>query len=113
MLGEKIRQLREQQELSLRELARQVNISPAFLSDIELGRRYPSERVLKGMASNLGISIGELRNYDTRAPVEEMRRLAESNPAYGIALRRVIDNKVSPEELLKLAGEKRRRTKKE
>ena len=49
-LGEKIRELREERDLSLRELAKKLNLSAAFLSDIELGRRNPSDKVLSDLA---------------------------------------------------------------
>jgi transcriptional regulator with XRE-family HTH domain len=105
--GERVRELREERGLSLREFARKLGgISAAFLSDIELGRRYPSDRVLASMAKVLGVQVKELRSYDTRPPVQDIRRLAESNPAYGVALRKVIDSRVSPEDLMKLAEEK-------
>ena len=37
-LGASIRAAREQRGLSLRELARRVNVSPSFVSQIELGK---------------------------------------------------------------------------
>lgn len=47
ILGERIREARTRKGLSLREVARKVKISAAFLSDIELGRRAPSEENAK------------------------------------------------------------------
>jgi transcriptional regulator with XRE-family HTH domain len=38
-LGQRIRELRDKADLSLRELAKKIGISSPFLSDIELGRR--------------------------------------------------------------------------
>lgn len=37
--GEAVREFREQHKVSLREVARRLGISPAFLSDLERGRR--------------------------------------------------------------------------
>ena len=103
-LGEKIRELREGKDRSLRELAKKLAISAAFLSDVELGRRYPSKKVLRQIALELDVKPEELENHDTRPPVEEMRRWVQADPAFGLALRRVIDKKISPEELMKLVG---------
>src|SRR6266481_6032118 len=103
-LGEKIRELREHKDISLRELAKKLEISAAFLSDVELGRRYPSKKVLKQIALALEVESEELEKYDTRPPVEEMRRWVQGDPAFGLALRKVIDKKISPEELMKLVG---------
>ena len=88
-------------DFSLRELAKRVDCSAAFLSDIELGRRFPSEQVLKAIAKVLDVSTETLKDYDTRAPVGDIKRLAEGNPQYALALRKMIDKKISPEELIK------------
>lgn len=110
-LGEFIRERRENLDLSLRELARRAQVTAPFLSDIELGRRYPSDEVLVRLSTALGVTIEELRTYDNRAPVEGLKKLAESNPKYGLAFRRIIDNKVTADELLRLADRKTKPTK--
>jgi transcriptional regulator with XRE-family HTH domain len=103
-LGERIRELRATRDLSLRDLAAKLGgLSAAFLSDIELGKRFPSEKILDQMAVVLGTTSEDLRSHDTRAPIEGLRRKANADPAYGIALRQVLDKRVSAEELLKLA----------
>lgn len=101
-LGQRIRELREAQDRSVRELARKLDVSAAFLSDVELGRRYPSDKVLAKIAQVLGTSLGALKEHDTRPPVEELKRLTAEDPAYGLAFRRVIDRRVSPDALLRL-----------
>lgn len=45
-IGPFIRKRRDELYLSLQELAEKLDCSPAFVSDIELGRRHPSEKVL-------------------------------------------------------------------
>jgi transcriptional regulator with XRE-family HTH domain len=102
-LGQKIRELREGKDLSLRELSRRLRVTAAFLSDIELGRRYPSDKVLSDIAKELEISIENLRDFDTRPPLEDIRRLASLDPQYGIAFRKVIDKKITSAELMKFA----------
>lgn len=47
-----------------------------------------------------------------RPAVEEMKRRALTNPSMGFAFRRLLDADVSPEDLLKLANDKTRKTKK-
>ena len=108
-LGERIRELREKQDLSLREFATKLGgLSAAFLSDIELGRRHPSDKVLGDMAYVLKTTVDDLRQYDSRPPLEDLKRLASTNPAYGLALRQIVNKGVSPEELMKLAEKERR-----
>lgn len=106
-LGQRIRQLREQLDLSLREFAEKLKISAAHQSDIELGRRYPSDVLLKRMARELKTSVEDLQSYDSRAPVDNLKRRHESDPTYGFALRKIMDNKeITAEDLLKWAEKK-------
>lgn len=113
-LGSRIRELREEKDISLRELARKLDeVSAAHVSDIELGRRNPSKDLLKKIATQLGVPIEDLEKYDTRPPIEQMKRVVQKNPAYGVALRTLLDKQVSPEEILKLARQKPEREKKE
>src|SRR5689334_18918994 len=101
-LGQRIRELREQKDLSLREFAKHVgDLSAAFLSDVELGRRYPSDAVLAKMAKILGTTEDDLRKHDSRAPVEEIKQRSTSEPAFGFALRKLVDKQISPEDLMK------------
>lgn len=52
--GETIRQLREAQNLGLRETATMVGISPAYLSRIERGKEHPPKpEVIKALAKVL------------------------------------------------------------
>lgn len=106
-LGEKIRELREGKDISLREFAKKLGeVSAAHISDIELGRRYPSDPLFLKIAALLDVSVEELQRYDNRAPVDEIKRLVQSDPAYGFAFRTLVDKKISPEEIMKLAENK-------
>jgi transcriptional regulator with XRE-family HTH domain len=91
-LGDRIRELREQRDLSLRELAKAVETSAAFLSDVELGRRHPSEPVLKAIARKLETTLKDLQEHDRRPPLKEMQRIASANPAYGVLFRKVLEH---------------------
>ena len=59
-LGGKLRLARQQAGLSLRELARQLSVSPSFLSQMENGKSQPSVATLYSIAQVLGVSIDEL-----------------------------------------------------
>lgn len=59
-LGQSIRTVREQRGLSLRELARRVDVSPSFISQIELGKANPSVGTLYSIVSVLGITLDDL-----------------------------------------------------
>ena len=59
-LGAALRAAREARGLSLREVARQVEVSPSFVSQVELGKAKPSVGTLYALVSVLGISLNEL-----------------------------------------------------
>ena len=107
-IGERIRQLREEKDISLRELAKTIGVSPAFLSDVELGRRNPSDKHLDAIARGLSTVLDDLRAYDTRLPMRDLRRMAMSDPQYGFAFRQLIDRNISPQELLDFIKEQRK-----
>ena len=107
-LAERIRELREKKDLSLRELAREVGVSAAFLSDVELGRRYPSEEVLVKIAKALRASFEELQALDNRPDLDELRRRATLDPQFALALRRLVDKNLSPDDILSLVNRNRR-----
>src|SRR5919204_2377276 len=59
-VGRRIREHREQSNLSLRELARRLGISPSAISQIETGKSRPSVSTLYAIVSELGMSLDEL-----------------------------------------------------
>jgi transcriptional regulator with XRE-family HTH domain len=103
-LGTFIRRLRDDMDISLRELAKRLDCSAAFLSDVELGRRHPSEKVLAEIARQLKTTVEDLRAHDVRAPIEEIKRLTKSDPNFALAFRTVIDKKISAEDLLEFVN---------
>lgn len=108
-LGQRIRELREQRDISLRELAKKLDVSAAFISDVELGRRYPSDEVLVDIARILRVKVDELKSLDTRAPIDDLKRAAEGDQSYALALRTILDSKMSGEELIRLIQEKNKK----
>ncbi len=89
-LGEVLRELRDKVDLSLRELAGKAEISAPFLSDIELGKRYPSDDVLKKLANILKTPFDDLKQYDNRNTYADIKRMME-NPQIGFAFRSVAE----------------------
>jgi transcriptional regulator with XRE-family HTH domain len=96
-LGQRLHQLRDKADLSLRELAKKVGISSPFLSDIELGRRFPSEEILAKLASALNVPLEDLQQYDNREPIADLRRLMDSDPKLGFAFRTAVEKVKSGE----------------
>src|SRR2546428_14166166 len=59
-VGSQLRARREAVQLSLRELARRLEISPSALSQIETGKSRPSVSTLYAIVSELGLSLDQL-----------------------------------------------------
>lgn len=64
-MGARLRESREAAGLSLRELARRLELSASALSQIETGKSRPSVKTLYAIVSELGVSLDEL--FDNRA----------------------------------------------
>ena len=110
-LGQRLRELRDKADLSLRELAVKVDVSAPFLSDIELGRRLPSEDVIERLATALSVKPEELRKHDLR----ELKRDIDADPAMGFAFRTAAEQikagKITPDEILELLKKSAKRNK--
>lgn len=104
-LGERIRNLRKEKEISLRELARRAGISPSFLSEIENGKNFPSPDTLKILASRLTVSVVSLRELDVRSQLAGVKRLIKKDPMWGTVFRKLANagekGTISPQEMLK------------
>ena len=106
-IGPFIRKRRDELDLSLRELAKKLDCSPAFISDIELGRRHPSEKVLVEIAKILKVKADDLRKIDIRPPIDDIKRVTQDDPTFALAFRTVIDKNIKADELLEWLEEKK------
>ncbi len=111
-LGDRLRELRDERDFSLREFAKKLEATAAHLSDIENGRRYPSPELLAKMAHVLGVKVEDLEQHDDRAPVDDLRRIVRRDPAFGFALRKLAETDVSADDILKLVKDKPKRNEK-
>src|SRR3989344_1824038 len=108
-LGQYIRQKRDEKDLSLSELAKKVECSVAFLSDVELGRRNPSDDVLNSIASNLSIAKEKLKEYDNRPG--SIKELSQSSPQYTFAFRTMVDSNIDPTKIIKFVENENKKLK--
>jgi transcriptional regulator with XRE-family HTH domain len=91
-LGGAIRRLRTQADYTLRGFAELVEISAAYLSDIEHDRRVPTDDVLKRIAKLLekrvSVSFEELQGLSARLG-SDVQRMVQETPEVGQLLREV------------------------
>ncbi len=86
-LGARLRSAREQAEISLRELARRVAVSPSLVSQIERGSVKPSVGTLYAMSNELGLLLDDLFRNDAASP-KKPARTPSSAPLPGPVQRR-------------------------
>jgi len=76
--GTYVRTKREEVGMTLTELARQLEISPAYWSRIETGRENPpKDELIKKAAAILGLSEDELFIEASRLPPDMQEEVAE------------------------------------
>lgn len=98
-LGDEIRRARVLAGHGLRELARSLDITPSYLSDIENDRRVPSEEVLQNLASALRLDFDRLMGLAGRFG-DEAERLLKRSPETGLLFRR-LSSEPEPEKLVR------------
>lgn len=103
-LGQQIRDARVGAGLSLRALARQLEVAPSYVNDIENDRRVPSEAVLRRIASELGLDADLLLAAAGRVG-EGAREYIREQPAAGVLFRRLSDARLDDQGLKKLLEE--------
>jgi transcriptional regulator with XRE-family HTH domain len=112
-LGQEIRRLRKESGTTLRGLALTLEISAAHLSDIEHGRRRPSDDLLRRIARSLrkaGATFGALEHLATGLD-PDTREWVASTPGVRKLLRTLKQSGHDPLDILpaieKVVGRKR------
>jgi transcriptional regulator with XRE-family HTH domain/quercetin dioxygenase-like cupin family protein len=83
-LGRRLKAIRLQAGVSLRELARQADVSPSLVSQIENGKSQPSVATLYAFSQLLNVSVDELfEDESTAAPVAAARTRGTAKGAAG------------------------------
>jgi len=83
-LGPRLRAIRLQRGIGLRELARKLDLSPSSISQIETGKIRPSVRTLYALASEFGVTVDEVL-FDERPPSQLAASSTTSAPPTGAA----------------------------
>jgi transcriptional regulator with XRE-family HTH domain len=102
-LGSEIQRLRLGAGFTLRAFARQLDISAAHQSDIEHGRRMPSEDLLRTMASALahtGTTYDDLKKLDSRLE-KDLETWIQKTPEARQMLREAKDSKRPVRDILR------------
>lgn len=100
-LGEVIRNARMALDMTLRELARRLAVTPSYVSDIENDRRVPSEDVLGRIATELGLDPGDLVARAGRLG-NDAEKYMRQTPAATTLFRRVSKERLNEGEIEQL-----------
>lgn len=91
VIGMTVKRLRESQQITLREMAKDVGVSPSFLSQVEQGKASPSLATLKAIADALQTTVGSLVGDNATQPGEKLvttegQRKSFKQPGEGIQM---------------------------
>lgn len=102
--GKFIEEKRKALGLTLRGFAAELDIAPAYMSDIEKGRRYPPDKKLDDIAKILKLNETEKNSMLDLAAMAKTKTVSSDLPEYimekdlaRVALRRARDGKLSDE----------------
>jgi len=101
-LGDVVREARAAKRMSLRDLARKIDKTPSYLSDIENDRRVPAEEVLRDLSHLLDLDFDELMARAGRLGDEAVRYMTKT-PAAGVLFRKLSADNASTEVIEELA----------
>ncbi|OGX08103.1 MAG: hypothetical protein A2Y03_10130 [Omnitrophica WOR_2 bacterium GWF2_38_59] len=82
VIGTTIRRVRDEQGMTLRELAKDVGVSPSFLSQVEKGKASPSLATLKSIATELQTTVGRLVGDDSTNPSDRLITTEKQRKAF-------------------------------
>ena len=79
-MGERLRAVRRERGLSLRDLAKRLDVSPSLISQVETGRASPSVSTLYAMAQVLAVSVDDLLFDEVDRPQRASPARTEQRP---------------------------------
>lgn len=100
-LGDVVREGRAAKNIKLRELARRLDVTPSYVSDIENNRRVPSEEVLARIATELDLDYRDLVARAGRLGGEAERYMRQM-PNATTLFRRISEKRLTEDELRQL-----------
>lgn len=88
-IGSKIRKERTKRKISLREFARKLEISAAYLVDIEKGRRLPKYELLQKISDLLDVSLDTFTRDNLEMP-KNVKNWIEKHPIFSKLFRFIL-----------------------
>lgn len=97
-LGQTLRDARVAKGLGLREVARRVNLTPSYISDIENDRRVPAEDALRKLGGEVDLSFDYLMSKAGKLG-DQAERYIKDVPEAAALFRRISEKQLNPQQL--------------
>jgi transcriptional regulator with XRE-family HTH domain len=101
-LGTQIRDARIHAKQTLRGLARELELSPSYINDIEYDRRVPSDEVLRRIADRLELNLDGLLAAGRVGIARDAEQYIRETPSAGVLFRRVTNDRLTEDQLKRL-----------
>ena len=90
-LGQHLREARQQQGHTVREVALRAGVSPSLISQIERDKVTPSVSTLSSLVTVLGLQMGDLFSGTAKARIDPPAAIAPGGPVTAPGARPIID----------------------
>jgi len=90
-IGQRLRDARLRQGISLRGVAQAIGVSPSLISQVETGKTQPSVSTLYALVSQLGVSFDDLMGHEPTSPASGPDVAGTGRP-FPLAVQRAEEN---------------------
>ena len=73
-MGNRLRELRKQQKMTMKQLGEVVDLAESTISQYETGKRQPDNETLLKLSEVFGVTVGYLLGAEENAPAESGKR---------------------------------------
>ena len=101
IIGKMIEEARVKRGYPVRALAREIDVSHAYVRDLTLGRRLPSEAIILKLCKKLDLDCDVMMMIAGRVG-KSVYQHAQQSKGYGIFIRWLADQRVTDEEIAEL-----------
>ena len=86
IFGLKLRSIRLEKNLSLKELSSRSKLSPSYINEIEKGKKYPKSEKIILLANSLGVNYDELISLQLKNELSLLSKFLKTNVLKGLPL---------------------------
>jgi len=99
MLGTKLRQIRKQKGLTMKQVAQKASLSESCISEIETNKKKPKQETIRAIGDALGLTDEELEEVKIDAKLSEIGML---QPEFTVMFKEIAVGKMTLDEKRKI-----------